>query len=104
MFFAYIRKVTVVILVVSIVLLAFLAILSIWEVLGKEVTSKSIQSMIFIAGGSLLIIVAAMERENHPLLMGKREGPKFSIVRILVILLIVWFLFSFLGSFLEYLI
>lgn len=95
--FAQIRKITVIVLILSVVALTFLAILSIWEVLDKETLTKSIASMVMIAISSLLVIVAAMERENHRLLFGKKNS--FSAGRVILLFIGLWILWYLFGWF-----
>ncbi|MEA2112956.1 MAG: hypothetical protein U9P50_03235 [Patescibacteria group bacterium] len=60
-----IKKIAVVILVISVTLMTFLAILSIWDVLDKDVFWKSISTIGVVAFGSLIIVVAVKALEDR---------------------------------------
>ncbi len=58
-FVAILKKTTLTILIVSVTILTFLAVLSIWDVLAKDVSSKAIESMILLGSVSLMFLLAA---------------------------------------------
>lgn len=97
-FFVGIKRVTVVVLIIAVVLLTLLAILAIWDVLDKDVMSKSLGTMGMIALSSLLVVIAAMSQEDKPtVLLGSSRG--FSVGRVVLWLFIIWIAFSVFRSF-----
>lgn len=66
-----IKKIAVSVLVTAVTLLTFLSILSIWDVLAKDIFWKSISSIGVVAFGALVIVVAAQTLE-------KKEDAKVS--------------------------
>jgi hypothetical protein len=95
--FTGIRTGTVSLLIVSVSLLALFGVLSIWEVLSKDVLHKSLASLAVVAFDAVVIMVACMTRENHQFFHG---GEKFSIGRVLGVLLLVLFGVPFIWLFL----
>lgn len=60
-----IKRVAIWVLIVSVVLFTFLAILSIWDVLQKDVLGKSLSTLGVIAFAALIVVVAAKSYEEH---------------------------------------
>ena len=75
-FVAVLKKTTLIILIVSVTILTFLAVLSIWDVLADDVSSKAIGSMILLGSVSLMFMLAAAvvqkdsQAEHKPLSIG----------------------------------
>ena len=62
-----IKKVAVAILIISVCFLTFLAVLSIWDVLSKDVMYKSLSTIGVIAFAALIVLVAAKSLEEKGL-------------------------------------
>lgn len=92
--FKSIRIMTVTVLIAGATLLALFGVLSIWEVLSKEVFGKSVASIAIVAFSSLVILVTCFEREDSPLLHKKN----FSGVAILVFIVAIWLLMASISS------
>ena len=76
-----IKKIAVSILITSVVLLTFLAILSIWDVLQKDVLGKSLATLGVIAFASLIVLLAAKYIEDHPRTGGKEDPGQNNFVQ-----------------------
>jgi uncharacterized membrane protein len=96
--FKVIRHLTLTILILSVALLALFGILSIWEVISGSVVTKSIASISIIAFASFVVVFTCLQREDHKILRrGKNKSS--SIGSIVLIIFLIWIMFSFLGSF-----
>ncbi len=101
--FTAIKKYTAGVLILALALLAFLAILSIWDVLDKEVTTKSIYSMLMVSFSSVLIIIGATVGEGRESIFGFGKGEKgkhrFSIGRVILLFVGAYLLMQLFGFF-----
>jgi hypothetical protein len=92
--FKIVRQITLTILIISVSLLAILGVLAIWEVIkDKDVLYKSLSSVAILAFGSLIIVITSLEREGNRLM--NQEGKKFSAGTIVLILFLLYVLFTF---------
>jgi hypothetical protein len=92
--FRAIRRITVVMLIISAGLLALLGILSIWEVItNQDVVYRSLSSLAIIAFASLISVMVCLERENSPL--ARSSGNRRFGWLIVLIVVIVWTSLSF---------
>jgi hypothetical protein len=60
-----IQNIAVTIFILSVVFMTFLAILSVWDVLQKDVLGKSLSTIGIMAFASLVVIVATRAIDNH---------------------------------------
>jgi hypothetical protein len=92
--FKVIRQITVTILIISASFLAILGVLAIWEVIAdKNVLYKAISSVGVLAFGAFVIVITSLEREGNRLM--HREGRGISGGAILLVIFLVYILFSF---------
>jgi hypothetical protein len=104
-FFTTIRKVTVIALIQLVVLFALVAVLSIWDVLGKDVLEKAISSIFLLIFSAAIIVIAAMEREGmgRQVLFGKNSGKeKMSFGRVVFWVVVVVIAISYIGDILSF--
>jgi len=89
--FEVVRRLTVVFLVTAIAVLALLGILSIWEVVGGDVISKSFSSIVIATFSSLIIVVTCLEREKDKMLKNHTE---ISGGAVLLFFLGIWWMYT----------
>jgi hypothetical protein len=98
--FNELRKGTIGLVIVSVSILALLGVLSIWEVVGKEILNKSFTSLLVIAFGAFVMILTCLEREGW-LSESKANGGGFSAGRVIAVLLGIFILLPMLLSFMA---
>ena len=59
------RQTAIYILVTAVAILTLIAVLSIWDVLSKEVLGKSLSTIGVVAFGALIVIIASQALENR---------------------------------------
>lgn len=85
---------TVVTLITSAVMLALLGIMSIWEILSRDVLHKSLSSIALIGFSSLIIIFVCIERDGGSSSLSKKiSGPG----AIILLIIGAYLAFTFLG-------
>lgn len=90
--FATVRNATLGVLIIAAALLALVGVLSIWELISdRDVLYKSIGSLSVLAFGAFVIVVAAMERENNPLL----KRPEVTAGGVVGALALLYLIFAF---------
>ncbi len=87
--FANIRHITLSIFIGALGILALLGVLSIWEVVGGDVMSKSLSSIAVLGFSALIVLIACLLREDNPALVGGSTEGKMSITRIILTVLFV---------------
>jgi hypothetical protein len=99
--FKAIRHFTVILLIVAIALLALFGVMSIWEILDEDVSSKALSSIGIVAFSAFLMIITSLNRENHKLLR-RPEGHRTSVESIILLLIIVAVVLPFLWGLLRW--
>lgn len=92
--FGTIRRMTVVILIVSVALLALLGVMSIWELLTRDIVTRSLSSMAVIAFSALIVVLTCLEREENKYMHSKNQ-PMSGGVIIIIGLGLLWMMASF---------
>lgn len=95
-FLKVLRKTTLVTLISSVGVLTLLAILSIWDVMPSDVTSKAIYSMLLIAAVAFLFMIMAAAMQRGGSVAKKKLGIGWIIVIILAALFVLPQLLGFL--------
>jgi hypothetical protein len=96
--FKSIRQIALTILIISVSFLAILGVLAIWEVIqDKEVLYKCLSSVGILAFGTFIVVVTALDREGNNFM--NRNDKKMSPGAIVLVIILVFTVFSFLGGF-----
>ncbi len=69
---SHLKQIAIYTLVTAVAILTLIAVLSIWDVLSKEVLGKSLSTIGVVAFGALIVVIASQALENknntnHPL-------------------------------------
>jgi len=95
--FTDLRKIILIILIISVSILALLGVLAIWDVFtDKAILTKTIVSVAILAFSSFIIVLTCMDRENNPMLHKKNANSFGPLIAIFIIL---GLLFFFAGGF-----
>jgi predicted permease len=76
--------------------LAFVGILSIWEVLSKDVLDKTLSSLAVLIFSSLLIVLTTLERDNKLNVLFRKNGhSEISVWRVLGLIILTPIIIAF---------